>query len=97
MKHSAMELYAAYSRQMLALIERRLGKEEQLSVPDVAAACNCSCALVHEWVEAGDVHAWSISPAGAARKHVRISRQSVLDFYRKRMALKDKQQEAMQR
>jgi hypothetical protein len=77
-----------YSAASLAALERRLPKQEWLTVSDVAGACDLSANGVRAHMEAGTFHAMNF---GASEEHpfMKIFRQSVVDFYKRRLGIGD--------
>ncbi len=55
-----------------------------IKVRDVAKLLSVSRATVHHLIESGDLKASGISPSENKRLHVRVTRESLLGFYKKR-------------
>ena len=55
-----------------------------LKISDVCKLLSLSPQSVRNLIYSGDLAASIINPATTARKHVRITRDSLLDFYEKR-------------
>jgi hypothetical protein len=55
-----------------------------VKVRDVAALLSVSRQTVHHLIQSGDLAASKINSTAKERKHVRVTRNSLLTFYRKR-------------
>jgi excisionase family DNA binding protein len=55
-----------------------------VKIRDVASYLSCSRWTVHKLIDSGHLQASEINPATPERRHVRITRTSLLTFYKKR-------------
>jgi len=55
-----------------------------VKVRDVAALLSVSRQTVHHLIDSGDLAASEINPTAKERKHLRVTRNSLLTFYKKR-------------
>ena len=55
-----------------------------IKITDVAKILSVSRCTVHHLVDSGDLEASKINAAGKIRRHRRVTRESLLRFYKKR-------------
>jgi Helix-turn-helix domain len=55
-----------------------------VKVRDIAALFSVSRQTVHHLIDSGDLEASKINPASKERQHLRVTRASLLKFYKKR-------------
>jgi hypothetical protein len=55
-----------------------------VKVCDIAKLLSVSRQTVHHLIDSGDLNASKINPTAKERRHVRVTRKSLLEFYQKR-------------
>ena len=75
-----------YAAATLAAFEKRLGKEPELRVKEVSYALNTTEQTVLAHIECGNIFGWN-KGVSTSRPTWTIARQSVVDFYRRRLGL----------
>jgi len=79
-------LFSDYDQQCMALLEKRLGPQQWLKVSDVALATDLSVQAIYANVEAGNFHSMNFG-ASEEKPYIKITRQSVVDFYKRRLGI----------
>lgn len=81
-------LFPDYDAQVLAALERRLDKQAWLKVSDVALATDLSVQAIYANIECGNFHAVNFG-ASEEKPFLKVTRQSIVDFYKRRLGIED--------